>query len=129
MFLSIKSDKSTAAVSEQDKKRQLEELRKLRHSYARDVANAARLGEMAAKRLIKLHSEMDEEARKIAGDDYKQTHEVGFVEFESMDKQRFENDGVIDGPGLEDICAALKEMGRCAGQCASEPTPPQLPSE
>ena len=109
--------------------RQTKELRKLRHSLAAKVARMARLAKMAVKKLIKLHSKIDKRAREIAGDDYKEIHEVGFVEYESMEKQRLEDDGYVYGPGLEDMHDTLAELERWSGKCASEPTPPQLPSE
>ena len=104
-------------------------LRALRHSFAARIAQQARIVAIASKKLLKLHASMDKTARKIAGPDYRQYHEVTFEEFPSIADQRREDDGAVQGPGLEDVRDLAVEMARWAGEVASADAPPQLPSE
>ena len=93
------------------------------------VAQLARIVAMATKKLLQIHVVMDVAASHIAGENYRELHEVGFEEFPTIADQRKEDDGEVTGPGLQDVLAMATEMARWAGECASAAEPPQLPSE
>ena len=109
--------------------KEVKALRVIRHSYAGKVSQQARIALLALKKIIKLHANIDSDARKVAGENYNERHEVGFEEYKAMAEQLDEDDGAIQGPGLIDMHDAMEEMVRWAGKCAAEEVPPQLPSE
>ena len=108
------------------KERELHQLRTLRHKYAPKVAQQARVLELAAKKLIQLHKELDNEAKVIAGDKYKEDHELEFMYAGSTADLGDEDNWA---PGLEDIHTLAADTARWAGECAAETEAPPLPSE
>ena len=112
------------------KERDLIALRKLRHSYAPKMAHQLRMMEQSTKRLLALHKRMDKEAIAIAGNDYKEDHDLTFFEVRSQSER--EDDGLetFEGePGLKDLLPVATDAARCAAECAAEREPPFLPSE
>ena len=114
-------------MSEELKDSKLRKLRKLRHSYAPKVARLARIIELASKNLINIHKRLDKEARKIAGHNYKATHQLAFMEVACMSSRSEKEDNWI--PGLEDIHLLAEDVADWAGECAAKTEPPLLPSE
>ena len=104
-------------------------LRTIRYAYAGKVSQQAQIAMLAIKKLIKLHANIDSDARKVAGENYRELHEVSFEEFAPMAEQRQEDDGAVQGPGLIDMYEGMLEMHRWAAACAAQAGPPQLPSE
>jgi hypothetical protein len=103
-------------------------LRAVRHARAARVAQQADLLSLAAKALIALHDEMDQEARAIAGEDYADCHSLAYERHGSMNDQ-LNSLGEILAPGLIDIVGMAHEMGMEARAIATEAVPPPLPSE
>ena len=122
-----RTSKYTPEELEERKKREVLALRQLRHQYAAKVAQQARIMELAAKNLIKLHADMDKEAKIIAGDNYKEDHDLAFVEVERM--ADIDEDIRDPIPGVKDIYELAKDTARWAGECAAQDEPPPLPSE
>ena len=70
---------------------------------------------------------MDNEARIIAGANYKEDHDLAFVEVERMiDIDEDVRDPI---PGVKDIYELAKDTARWAGECAAHDEPPPLQSE
>ena len=103
-------------------------LRKLHHDNAPKVARLARILQLTAERLHKIHVKIDKEAIRIAGKNYKDDHSVGFDEHGPLDEQTHRGD-LPTGPGIVDIMDTARAMASYAGRVAAEATPLTLPSE
>ncbi len=104
-------------------------LRALQNKHAAKVAAHARVVCLHAKKLLKLQWEIEREAAAIAGADYKESYDVGYDEYGSMESQRAVDDSAIVGPGLVDVVELAASIATYAGRVAASATPPQLPSE
>ncbi len=105
-------------------------LRALHHKHAAKVATHARIVRLhAAKKLLRMQREIEREAAAIAGADYKESYDVGYDEYGSMESQRAVDDGAIVGAGLIDVVEFAASIVTYAGRVAAEATPPQLPSK
>ncbi len=104
-------------------------LRVVHHKNAAKVAAHAYIIHWHAKRLVKLQAKIVEEARAIAGDDYKEHHDVGYDVYGSMESQRRVDDGQIIGTGFSDVVEMAREVAVYATRVAAYAVPPPLPSE
>ncbi len=79
--------------------------------------------------LLRLQREIEREAAAIAGADYKESYDVGYDAYGSMESQRAVDDGAIVGPGLIDVVELAASIATYAGRVSASATPPQMPSE
>jgi hypothetical protein len=82
-----------------------------------------------AKKLLRLQREVEREAAAIASADYKESYDVGYDAYVSMESQRAVDDGAIVGQGLVNVVELAASIATYAGRVAASATPPQLPSE
>ena len=109
--------------------KRIRRLRALRYAFATRIAKHAHAILKAARALQAVERDMHREARRIAGNNYKNTHVISFDMHGSIDDQ-LENVGEVEyGAGLEDIIAKAKEMADEADSTAGRAKPPLLPYE
>jgi hypothetical protein len=104
-------------------------LRALHHKHAAKVAAHARVVCLHAKKLLKLQREIEREASAIAGADYKESYDVGYDAYGSMESQRAVDDGAIVGPGLVNVVKLAASITTYVERVAASATLLQLPSE
>jgi hypothetical protein len=104
-------------------------LRALHHKHAAKVAAHARVVRLHAKKHLKLQREIEREAAAIACADYKESYDVGYDAYGSMESQRAVDDSAIVGPGLVEVVELAASIATYAWRVAALATPPQLPSE
>jgi hypothetical protein len=117
--------KSTALVSSITT---LLKLRSLRQKHARKVATLCGMIKNAAKGLVAVEKEMDQEAIKIAGKDYEFNYCLTFEENGSNDSQ-IENAGFITTPDFKSILKMAAESESIARSVAEAKELPELPYE
>ena len=104
-------------------------LRAVHHKYAKQIAAHARTVERHASMLLRFHAKIRRESIAIAGANYEEHHQVGFVEHESIAKQQEEEGAEVEGAGLDDVIQLAGAMANRAGKVAACGTPPRLLSE
>ena len=103
-------------------------LRTIHHKYAARVARQAAVVHMAAKRLVALQKAIEREAEAVAGQEYREWHDVGYDTYGSLKEHTDEGETQL-GAGLADLVETAREIVRYAERVAAEREPPTLPSE
>lgn len=91
-----------------------DEIQKIRKSYAKRIAAAAREMQKAAALAIELETEMIEEVTALAGEGFEEVHTVTYQPHGSGMEEQFENLGEVLGAGLDDV----EEMARAMAESA-----------
>jgi hypothetical protein len=103
-------------------------LRVVHREHAAEVVVHARAIQKHAKKLVKIQARIDAKARVIAGDDYKEYHDVGYDVYGPMASQRLVDDGGIIGTGFGDVVEMAQEVAVYAARIAADKDA-MLPSE
>ena len=106
-----------------------QQLRSVRHRHAKEAARLLRAVHAAAEALVALEAKIDDEAKAIAGDDWRVYHAVGFLACSDDTVEQVHNNGEVLSFPFHEISQRFDELASEVEREARAAEPPELPCE